>query len=114
MNYEVIILESAKEFLDSLDVKLKAKSFRAIQLLCEFGPFISEPHSKKVTGVDSLFELRVIQGSNICRFFYFHDKGKVYVIISGYVKKDQKLKKSEIDKALKIFSVYKGDKKWKL
>jgi phage-related protein len=111
MNYEVIVLVSAKEFLDSLDVKLKAKSFRTIQLLCEFGPFLSEPHSKKVSGINGLFELRVIQGNNICRFFYFHDKEKVYVITSGFIKKDQKLKKSEIDKALKIFNLYKGDNK---
>jgi phage-related protein len=103
MNYEVFILSPAKDFLDSLEIKLKAKSYRTIQLLNEFSPFLSEPHSKKVTGVDSLYELRVIQGNNICRFFYFHDKGKVYVITSGYIKKDNKLKKSEIEFAMKLF-----------
>ena len=68
MNYEVIILDPAKDFLDSLEIKLRAKSYRTIQLLTEFGPFLSEPHSKKISGIDSLYELRIIQGNNICRF----------------------------------------------
>jgi phage-related protein len=104
MNYEIVILSAAKDFLDSLENKLKAKAFRTIELLAEFGPFLSEPHSRKVTGYKGLFELRVIQGNNICRLFYFHDKGKVYVIASGFIKKDQKLKKSEIEQAIKSYS----------
>ncbi len=108
MNYEVIILEPAKRFIDGLEVKLKAKTFRTIELLGEFGPFLSEPHSKKVAGYKGLYELRVIQGSNICRLFYFHDKGKVYVITSGFIKKESRLKKSEIDLAVRLFNNYKG------
>jgi phage-related protein len=107
MNYEIIILSPAKDFLDSIELKLKAKAFRTIELLGEFGHFLSEPHSKKVTGYKGLFELRIIQGNNICRLFYLHDKGKVYVITSGYTKKDMKLKKSEIELAMKIFEEYK-------
>ena len=107
MTYEVIILSPAKEFIDSLELKLKAKSFRTIQLLTEFGPFLSEPHSKKISGYNGLFELRVIQGNNICRLFYFHEKGKVYVVTNGYIKKDNKLKKSEVEMAMKLFNNYK-------
>jgi phage-related protein len=109
MNYEIIVLDPAKVFIDSLDIKLKAKTFRTIGLLAEFGPFLSEPHSKKVTDIKGLFELRIIQGNNICRLFYFHDKGKLYVITSGYIKKDNKLKKSEIENAIKIFNEFKGN-----
>ena len=39
MIYTVKILLQAKAFLQSLDVKLRAKAFRTINLLQEFGPF---------------------------------------------------------------------------
>ena len=106
MRHEILILEKAKKFLDELELKLKAKSFRAIQLLSEFGPNLPEPHSKKIVGVSGLFELRVKQGSNICRFFYFHYRDKVYVVTSGYVKKDQKINRNEIDQAIKLMKEY--------
>ena len=109
MKYEVIILESAKYFLDELELKLKAKSFRTIQLLSEFGPFLPEPHTKKIVGVQGLFELRVKQGSNICRFFYFHYKDKVYVVTSGYIKKEQKTSRKEIEKAVNLFNEFNGE-----
>ena len=57
---------------------------------------MAEPHSKKIKGYKSLYELRVKQGSDICRFFYFHQKGKIYIITSGYIKKDKKTSKSEL------------------
>lgn len=102
MEFEVQILESAANFLRSLNLKLKAKAYRTIRLLEEFGPFLAEPHSKKFKGYKSLSELRVKQGSNICRLFYFHQKGKIYIITSGYVKKDRKTSKSELHKAERI------------
>lgn len=106
MNYEVYILEPAKIFLDSLEIKLRAKAFRTVDLLQEFGPFLKEPHAKKITGSKDLYELRVKQGSDICRLFYFHDKGKIYIITSGYVKKSQKLNNEEIAKARMIMQKY--------
>ncbi len=68
---------------------------------------MSEPHSKKVTGTKELFELRIKVGTDICRLFYFFWKNKTYIILSGYVKKENKLKKSEIEKALKLLKVVK-------
>jgi phage-related protein len=109
MKYDVIILEPAKVFLSYIDIKLRAKAFRTIELLQEFGPILKEPHSKKIVGTKDLYELRVKFSSNICRLFYFHHNNKIYVITSGYVKKEQKLNKNEIDKALKIMKQYKGE-----
>lgn len=106
MKYSVIILEPAKDFLLNLEVKFRAKAFRTIDLLQEFGPFLKEPHTKKVTGTKNLFELRIKLGNNICRLFYFHHEQYIYVITSGYIKKDQKLNKSEINKALKLMKLY--------
>ena len=56
MSYEVRVLEPAIDFLNSLNAKLKAKTYRSIQLLQEFGPFLAEPHSKKIKGFKSLYE----------------------------------------------------------
>ncbi len=107
MDYKIIILSPAKEFLESLEYKMQAKVIRTIELLQQFGPFLKEPHSKKIRGTDDLYELRIKQGSNISRFFYFHDSDILYVITSGYIKKDQKLKKAEIEKAIKLMNEYK-------
>ena len=99
MSYQVKLLEPAKLFLDSLDVKFRAKAYRTIGLLQQFGQFLMEPHAKPIRGYKGLHELRVKHGSNICRIFYFYHRNSVYILTSGYVKKRQKLDKSEIEKA---------------
>lgn len=106
MKYKVRVLGRAESFISSLDVKFRAKVFRSIELLQEFGPFLREPHSKKVRRHKILFELKVIQGSNICRLFYFHFTENVYVITSGYMKKENRLSESEIEKAISIKKKY--------
>jgi phage-related protein len=106
MIYNIKILAPAKAFLQSLDVKLRAKAFRTISLLQEFGPFLTEPHSKKIKQYEKLFELRVRHGSNICRLFYFYFRNNIYIVTSGYLKKDQKLNKSELIKAKNIMNRY--------
>ena len=71
--------EPAKDFLDSLDKKLKAKMFREIDLLMENGSDLRMPHSRSEG--DGIFELRAKQGSNICRvmyFFFIREKGCNY------------------------------------
>jgi phage-related protein len=100
--YEVGLLDDAVEFLNSLDPKMRAKAFRTIDLLRNFGIFLKMPHAKKIEGEESLFELRVQLASNIVRLFYFHHLGKAYIITSGYVKKNMKLDRKEIDKARTI------------
>ncbi|MBM9591701.1 type II toxin-antitoxin system RelE/ParE family toxin [Leptospira sp. 201903075] len=110
MTYKIQLLEPAEQFLVSLENKLKAKTFRTIELLRDFGPELREPFSKKITGINGLFELRVKQGSNICRFFYFFEKEKIVIITSGFIKKDQKTDKDQLDKAKKLMYSYKGEK----
>jgi len=106
MQYKVRVLGRAKSFVSSLDIIFRAKVYRSVELLQEFGPFLKEPHSKKVRRNNKLYELRVIQGSNICRLFYFHFTENVYVITSGYMKKENRLSESEIKKAISIKKKY--------
>ena len=106
MKRQVIILEAAKIFLDSLEPKLMAKSYRTIQMLGEFGTLLTLPHSRKIAGTDDLFELRVQVATNICRLFYFHFRTNIFVIVSGFIKKQNRTDPSEIKKALRIRKLY--------
>jgi phage-related protein len=106
MSYDVNILDTAKEFLDRLEPKLRAKSYRTIQMLNSFGPVLTLPHSRKIVGTDDLYELRVQQGNNICRLFYFYYNEEIYIILSGFIKKQQKTDPKEIENALDIRKKY--------
>ena len=101
MRYEVLLLEPAQMFIAELSVKLKAKTVRTIDLLADFGPLLSMPHSRKLTGHD-LWELRVKQGSDICRLFYFYHQDSIYVVTSGYLKKTDRTSRREIDRAQRV------------
>ncbi|ASV05533.1 type II toxin-antitoxin system RelE/ParE family toxin [Leptospira interrogans] len=108
MKFKIQLLEPAEEFLLKLENKLKAKAFRTIELLGEFGPELREPFSKKIQGFEGLFELRIKQSSNICRFFYFFEKDRVVILTSGYIKKEQKTSKDQLIKAFNLMKGYKG------
>ena len=107
MPHEVVLLDPARDFLVRLEEKLQAKAYRAIDLLAYFGPLLRMPHSRKL-GDRNLWELRVQQGGIICRLFYFHDREKMYVVTSGYVKKTEKTSPDEIRKALRLRAEYLG------
>ena len=48
--------EPAKEFLDGLDNKMRAKMVRTVELLRDYGYELREPYSKHLN--DGIFELR--------------------------------------------------------
>lgn len=93
-NYEVIFYEKAdgtepaKEFLLSLDPKMRAKMFKTIDLLAENGNELREPYSKYLD--DNIFELRAKVGSDISRVLYFFFVGKRVVLTNGFIKKTPK------------------------
>ncbi|GHU46224.1 hypothetical protein FACS1894190_18280 [Spirochaetia bacterium] len=106
MAYDVTVLDTAKGFLDNLEPKLRAKSYRTIKMLTQFGPVLTLPHSRKIVETEDLYELRVQQGNNICRLFYFYYNKEIYIILSGFIKKQQKTDPNEIKKALDIRRKY--------
>ena len=101
MPYEVVLLGPAADFLRRTEPKLRAKAFRSIGLLQKFGPNLPKPHALRLTDYE-LYELRVRQGSNICRLFYFVHQGTVFIVTSGYLKKADKTDKREIQRALRL------------
>lgn len=62
-----------EEFIDGLDKKMKAKVFGRLHLLEEYGFRLGMPFSRHVG--KGIFELRIVQSSNIVRILYFSSPG---------------------------------------
>lgn len=90
----------AEEFIDSLDVKMRAKVFGRLELLEEMGSQLGMPFSRHLD--DGIFELRTVQGSNITRVLYFFVVGERVILTHGFVKKTQKTPLREIARAKRI------------
>ena len=94
----------AEEFILSQDKKMRAKLYRLIELLEEYGYELREPYSKALD--DGIFELRAKQGSDISRVLYFFVVGSKVVLTNGFVKKTQKTPANQIDLAKKYRLAY--------
>lgn len=96
--------ESAIDFLESLDPKMKAKMTRTINLLQANGYKLREPYTKSLR--DWIFELRAKEGSDITRVLYFYVIGDKAVLTHGFVKKTDKTPPSEIERAIRCRDDY--------
>ena len=65
---------------------------------------------KSLTGNPGLYEARIKLGSNIWRVFCFFDKGKLVILLNGYLKKSDKTDKQEINKANNLMKHYFNEK----
>ena len=83
-----------EEFINSLDVKMRAKVYRMLSILQDKGNMLREPYSKHLD--DGIFELRCKAGSNITRVLYFFYYDGNIVLTNGFVKKTQKTPPGEI------------------
>ena len=94
----------AEEFINSLDIAMKAKTLRTISLLKDYGNELREPYSKSLG--DGIFELRTQVKNDITRVLYFFIVGKNIILTNGFVKKTQKTPQKEIDLAKKYRKNY--------
>jgi len=83
-----------EEFINSIDVKMRAKIYGLLEILEEKGNLLREPYSKHLE--DGIFELRCKYGSDITRVLYFFYYGNTIVLTNGFVKKTQKTPRNEI------------------
>ncbi|MGN1457683.1 MAG: type II toxin-antitoxin system RelE/ParE family toxin [Acutalibacteraceae bacterium] len=109
-NFEVMFYEKSdgtkpvEEFLDSLDIKMRAKMLKTIVMLKNNGYELREPYSKSLS--DGIFELRTQVGTDITRVLYFFVVGKKAILTNGFIKKTNKTPPNEIEKAKQYRSEY--------
>ena len=96
--------EPVREFLDSLDVKMRAKMLWTIQLLAINGTELREPYSKPLE--DGIFELRAKVGSDISRVLYFFVIGRRVILTNGFIKKGTKTPTDEKELAKRYRTEY--------
>ncbi len=95
-----------REFLDSLEPRMRAKALYGLSLLEEYGNALREPYSKSVGG--GLFELRVKFSGDISRIFYFFMVGNKIILTNGFIKKSVKTPKGELELARRYQADYEG------
>lgn len=86
-----------EEFLQILDLKMRAKFVGIMGILQEKGNLLREPYSKHLD--DGIFELRGKVGGDISRVLYFFYYDRKIILTNGFVKKTQKTPPAEIEKA---------------
>lgn len=102
-NYEIIFYTTVSnhcpvdEFLDSLNLKPRAKVLRWLEQLEILGPNLKRPYADVIKG--KIRELRIPFGSNSYRIFYFFFIKKQIVLTHGITKKTNKIPLKEIKKA---------------
>ena len=99
-----------EEFLLAQPTKVQDKIFKVIEII-ETSERVPSTYLKAIVGTKGLYEARIKLGSNIWRVFCFFDKGKLVILLNGFIKKSQKTPKKEIDKAVELMNLYYEDKK---
>ena len=89
--------EPAKEFILSVDKKMRAKILKIIAMLQNNGTELRMPYSEYLE--DGIFEIRAKVGIDISRVLYFFVVGHKIILTNGFIKKTQKTPKGEIEKA---------------
>ena len=99
------------EFLDSLTIKERAKIFAYIEKLVELKGSGMQPKENLSKHLDNgIFELRVSFENRISRSLYFYETDRQIIFTHGFIKKEQKTPKGEIEKAEIIRKSWRGEK----
>ena len=100
MNWNIEYFNSdVEDKILSLPDGLQARYFKLTDMMFIHGSNLGLPHTKSLN--DGLFELRLKGKEGISRVFYCTKVGKNIVMLHSFVKKSQKIPKTEIDVARK-------------
>ena len=103
--FDIVLLEEVDEFLNSLDDKTRKK---VLYNLWKSRMINDSELFKKLT--DDIWEFRTHYLGNQVRLLAFVDrhsnKPKIVVCTHGFVRKEWKVPKKELDKAAKIMKMY--------
>ncbi len=79
-----------EEFLLAQSKKIQDKVFKVIEII-ETYQHVPKIYLAPIKTKKGLFEARIKLGSNILRVFCFFDKGKLVILLNGFIKKTQNL-----------------------
>jgi len=91
--------EPAADFIDSLSNEARAKVFRLVKLLKDYGVSLKEPYTKQIKG--KIRELRIKDSLGAIRILYFTYTGRRFILLHGFIKKTDKTPEREIEIAEK-------------
>ncbi len=91
--------EPAADFIDNLSDETRAKVFRVIKLLKDYGVLLKEPYTRQVKG--KIRELRIKDRQGAIRILYFTFTGRRFILLHGFTKKTDKTPVNEIEIAEK-------------
>lgn len=97
------------DFIEALDRNAKAKIYFSLELLKEFNITLTKPHVKKIEGSE-LRELRIL-GKDSIRIFYIAVVKQKFLLLHGFIKKQQKTPKNELKIAEKRLKDYQNRQK---
>ena len=104
---EIIDLLEELKISKSKDARINRNKILAyIKLLKQYGVLIGEPICKHLDG--ELYELRPLDNRIL---FFYHEKDQ-YILLTHFVKKTNKTKKSEIERAKSKMSEYILGRQW--
>jgi len=103
---EVVEFENHfSDFLKKQPIKVQNKIFKIIEAI-ETLEKVPSNYLKSIIGTNGLFEARIQLGSDIWRVFCFFNKGRLVILLNGFVNKTQKTPKNEIEKANQLLIKY--------
>jgi len=103
MNWKIVIIKPAAEFLEDCSLKERTRIKEVFNLFEEFGLSLSEPYLKRVAGTKELWELRL---RNIRLLFFV--KGDQAIIVHAFVKKTRRIPRKDLELAEKRRKLMKG------
>ncbi|MBA7491555.1 hypothetical protein ES702_02103 [subsurface metagenome] len=86
-----------KDFIQDMDKKSRAKTWRYVELLEKQGPNLLRPYTDHVRGKIRELRIRVRPGN--VRIFYFFFMEKNTILLHAFKKKTRELPKREIEHA---------------
>jgi phage-related protein len=93
-----------KDFIESLEIKARARTARTLDLLEEFGIELGMPYARHLH--DKLWEIRVRFKKDRHRIIYALLKDRTFVLLHGFTKKSSSVPRQDMDIAQKRMHDY--------
>lgn len=101
--------EEAKEFIEALSSSDQAKVCSIGRVLVQRGTISNDTKFKKRKGYDALFEIKVFQIRIFAVLTSHSGRKKRFVLTHGTLKKRDKMSKTELERAQRIFAEHEAD-----